>query len=163
MAEYLSPAVFIEELSSGIKPIQAVGTSTGGFVGHAERGPVGVAVPINNFGDFQRTFGGFTDAGYLAFAVKSFFDEGGSTCYVVRAAHFAPPNPGATPVSTAVPASLSFNRVIRNGLGAGSKIGTAAGFQDIRIGPQQGNAAFLITYVAATRTLTMTRGDGTAA
>lgn len=158
MAEYLSPAIFIEELSSGIKPIQAVGTSTGAFVGHAERGPVGRAVAINNFGEFLRTFGGFHDGGYLAFAVKSFFDEGGSSCYVVRAAHFA----GAPAVSTALPAALAFNRVIRNGLAA-SKIGPAAGFADIRIGAQQGETTFLISYVAGTRTLTVTRGDGTAA
>jgi phage tail sheath protein FI len=159
MAEYLSPAVFIEELSSGIKPIQAVGTSTGAFVGHAERGPVGQAVAINNFGQFLRRFGGFYDGGYLAFAVKSFFDEGGSSCYVARAAHYA----GAPPVSTAVPAAFEFNRVIRNGLGAASKTGAAAGFADIQIGSQQGDATFLISYVAASRTLTVTRGDGTAA
>ena len=89
MAEYLSPAVFIEELSSGIKPFQAVGTSTGAFVGHAERGPLGVATSIDNYAQFVRTFGDAIDDGYLAFAVKAFFDEGGTSCYVVRTAHFA--------------------------------------------------------------------------
>ncbi len=84
MAEYLSPGVFVEELSSGIKPIEGVGTSVGAFVGHAEKGPVGKAVAINNFGSFLRTFGGFTPLGFLAYAVRAFFDEGGTSCYVVR-------------------------------------------------------------------------------
>jgi phage tail sheath protein FI len=38
MPEYLSPAVYVEEVSSGSKPIESVGTSTGAFVGLAERG-----------------------------------------------------------------------------------------------------------------------------
>ncbi len=31
MPEYLSPAVFIEEVPSGVKPIEGVGTSTAAF------------------------------------------------------------------------------------------------------------------------------------
>lgn len=88
MAEYLSPAVYIEEIPSGIKPIEGVGTSTGAFVGHAEKGPIGEAIPINNFSEFQNSFGGYIDDGYLAFAVKAFFDEGGKSCYVVRTCHY---------------------------------------------------------------------------
>lgn len=163
MAEYLSPAVFIEELSSGIKPIQAVGTSTAAFVGLAERGPVGRAVAIANFGEFMRTFGGFNDEGSLAFAVKAFLDEGGSSCYVVRAAHFA----GTPAVSTALPATHTFTRTarntVRNGLAGAGKISSASGFSDIRIDGGPDNALFLITYVSGTRTLTMTRADGAAA
>jgi uncharacterized protein len=163
MAEYLSPAVFIEELSSGIKPIQAVGTSTGAFVGLTERGPVGQAVAINNFTEFVRNFGGFHDHCLLPFAVKSFFDEGGTSCYVVRAAHFAAAAGGPL-VSTAVPAAFEFNRagLIRNGLGVASKTGTTSGFSDVQFAPQQTDATFRISYTAATRTLTLTRGDGTA-
>lgn len=84
MAEYLPPGVFIEEIPSGIKPIEGVGTSTGAFVGHAEKGPIGEATPINNFSQFQEKFGGYVHNGFLAFAVNSFFDEGGKSCYVVR-------------------------------------------------------------------------------
>lgn len=99
MAEYLSPAVFIEEPSSGNKPIQGVGTSVAAFVGHAERGPLGVAESIVNYGQFITTFGNAIDDGYLAFAVKAFFDEGGTSCYVVRTCHYDPVtgNPAATP------------------------------------------------------------------
>ena len=40
MAEYLSPGVYVEEFDSGPTPMQGVGTSTAGFIGVAERGPV---------------------------------------------------------------------------------------------------------------------------
>ena len=84
MPEYLSPAVYVEEISSGVKPLEGVGTSTAGFVGLATKGPIGVATQINNFSEFERKFGGIVDEKLLPFAVKAFFDEGGRTCYVVR-------------------------------------------------------------------------------
>jgi len=85
MGEYLSPGVYVEEVSSGIKPIEGVGTSTGAFVGIAERGPVGTPVLCTNWSQFTKAFGSFTE-NYLAYAVFQFFNEGGTKCYVVRAA-----------------------------------------------------------------------------
>jgi phage tail sheath protein FI len=86
MPEYLSPGVYVEEVSSGIKPIEGVGTSTGAFVGLAERGPIKKPVLVTNWTQFTTTFGGFIENGYLAYAVFQFFNEGGTKCYVVRAA-----------------------------------------------------------------------------
>jgi len=84
MPEYLSPGVYIEEIA-GPQPIQGVGTSTGAFVGIAERGPVNSAQLITNFTQFATTFGSFTPSGFLAYAIRHFFNEGGARCYVVRA------------------------------------------------------------------------------
>ena len=39
MPTYLSPGVYMEEVSSGSKPIEGVGTAVAAFVGFAERGP----------------------------------------------------------------------------------------------------------------------------
>ena len=86
MPEYLSPGVYVEEVSSGIKPIEGVGTSTGAFIGIAQRGPIGKPRLITNWTQFTATFGGFVDNGYLAYAVYQFFSEGGTRCYVIRAA-----------------------------------------------------------------------------
>ncbi|HEX7119506.1 MAG TPA: phage tail sheath C-terminal domain-containing protein [Longimicrobiales bacterium] len=99
MAEYLSPAVFIEEVPSGAKPIQAVGTSVGAFVGHAQRGPLGVATLLHSYAEFVRLFGGPFDNGYLPLSVKAFFDEGGSSCWVVRTAHYTAPGTSAAVAS----------------------------------------------------------------
>src|SRR5882762_8646735 len=98
MPEYLSPNVFVEEVSGGIKPIEGVGTSTGAFIGTAERGPVagalyeddavGQPVLVTNFSEYVRVFGGFMENSFLPYAVQQFFGEGGSRCYVARTAHF---------------------------------------------------------------------------
>lgn len=93
MAEYLSPGVYVEEFESGAKPMEGVGTSTAGFVGLAQKGPVeGVPQLITNFSDFRRTYGGylsqneFGEYRFLAYAVESFFTNGGARCYVTRVA-----------------------------------------------------------------------------
>lgn len=83
---YLSPGVYVEEVSGGVKPIAGVGTSTGAFVGIAERGVIGKAVLVTNWTQFVKEFGSFIPNGYLAYAVRGFFEEGGTSCYVVRAA-----------------------------------------------------------------------------
>ena len=93
MAEYLSPGVYVEEFESGGKPIEGVGTSTAGFIGLAEKGPIeGVPQLVTNFSDFKRIYGGylsqneFGEYRYLAYAVESFFVNGGSRCFVSRVA-----------------------------------------------------------------------------
>lgn len=84
MPEYLSPGVYVEEIPSSVKPIQGVGTSTGAFVGFAEKGPIGEAILIGNRGEFFNQFGGFIPNADLAYAVNLFFQNGGTRCYVVR-------------------------------------------------------------------------------
>ncbi len=88
MTDYLSPGVYVEEKSSGVKPIEGVGTSTGAFVGIAERGPIGKANLIANWTQFVNTYGAFIQSAYLAYAVYQFFSEGGTRCYVVRTCHY---------------------------------------------------------------------------
>ncbi|MBU3967795.1 MAG: phage tail sheath subtilisin-like domain-containing protein [Euryarchaeota archaeon] len=88
MTEYLSPGVYVEEKSSGAKPIEGVGTSTGAFVGIAEKGPIGEAKQIANWTQFVNTFGAYIANGYLAYAVYQFFSEGGTRCFVVRTCHY---------------------------------------------------------------------------
>ncbi len=93
MAEYLSPGVYVEEFESGGKSMEGVGTSTAGFIGLAQRGPVeGVPQLITNPSDFRRVYGGylseneFGEYRYLAYEVESFFVNGGSRCFVMRVA-----------------------------------------------------------------------------
>lgn len=94
MPEYLSPGVYIEELS-GPKPIQGVGTSTGAFVGIAERGPINSPQLITNLTQFGDVFGSFMPKAFLAYGVQHFFAEGGTRCYVIRAF-----KPSAAPTPT---------------------------------------------------------------
>ncbi len=82
---YLAPDIYIEEVPLGTRPIQAVGTSTAGFVGAAPNraARVNEAVAIPNWTEFVRQFvaEGSTSTP-LSHAVRGFFDNGGTLCYV---------------------------------------------------------------------------------
>ena len=91
MPEYFSPGVYVEEIDNAPRTIEGVGTSTAGFVGMAERGPVGGAPAlVTNFKSFIRQFGGplseFTHGEYrhLSGSVEQFFVNGGTRCFVSR-------------------------------------------------------------------------------
>ncbi|MFF9647829.1 phage tail sheath family protein [Streptomyces sp. NPDC014622] len=84
MPSYLSPGVYVEEIESGSRPIEGVGTSVAAFVGFACKGPFDEPTLITNWSQFVATFGDFVDGTYLASAVHGFFSNGGGVCYVVR-------------------------------------------------------------------------------
>ncbi|MDH5625078.1 MAG: phage tail sheath subtilisin-like domain-containing protein [Nitrospira sp.] len=84
MAILSYPGVYIDEVSSGIRPIEAVGTSTAAFVGLAEMGPDDEALRITSWTEFQRYYGGYIADGYLAHSVFQFFNNGGRQCYIAR-------------------------------------------------------------------------------
>ena len=94
MPEYLYPGVYVEEVDTGNKPIEGVSTSTAGFLGIAERGPLTPTL-LTSFTDFTSVFGGYVNEGgadrYLAYAVEGFFQNGGERCFVMRVAQAPPP------------------------------------------------------------------------
>ncbi|BCB88705.1 phage tail sheath family protein [Phytohabitans suffuscus] len=84
MPNYLSPGVYVEEVSSGSKPIEGVGTAVAAFVGFAEKGPTNTPVLVTNWTQFTQAFGQFVPGAYLAGAVYGYFLNGGGAAYVVR-------------------------------------------------------------------------------
>lgn len=92
MPEYLSPGVYVEEFEIGAKPIEGVSTSTAGFVGMTEMGPINKPTLVTNFGEYQRIFGGYLDYKtygnkcFLPYSVEGFFSNGGQRLYVTRVA-----------------------------------------------------------------------------
>jgi phage tail sheath protein FI len=85
MPKHRSPGVYIEEIESGAKPIEGVATSTAGFLGPTERGPLEPRL-ITSFEEFKKLFGGYLSDSYLTYAVEGFFCNGGKRCYVARIA-----------------------------------------------------------------------------
>src|SRR3712207_5649089 len=102
MPEYLAPGVYIEEVDTGPRPIEGIGTSTAAFVGFAPAGPANRPQLITNWSQYTRMFGlalrapqpgeseedlprdpHMPDA-YLSHAVYGFFQNGGSRCWVTR-------------------------------------------------------------------------------
>lgn len=90
MATYLHPGVYIEEIPSGSRPIEGVGTSTAAFVGYTNKGPVAEPTLLFKWSDYEEQFGGIRDLGKsetgdpMGFAVYSFFQNGGTAAYIVR-------------------------------------------------------------------------------
>lgn len=91
MAEYLAPGVYVEEFDNGPKAMEGVSTSTAGFIGQTQRGPVsGKPILITSVSQFRNVFGnhleGTVQDRYLSYAIEQYFANGGSSSYVMRVA-----------------------------------------------------------------------------
>ena len=92
MPERLHPGVYVEEVPSSVKPIEAAGTSTAAFIGCAPKGDLDQAVMVTSFSEFEGKYGSFyvdpdgSIRSYLAHSVYQFFNNGGRKCYIVRVA-----------------------------------------------------------------------------
>src|SRR4051812_44979494 len=100
MPEYLAPGVYVEEVSYRSKSIEGVPTSTTGFVGLTQYGPVQypggphATEPrlVTSFVEFERIYGGLDRispsaadwAPYTAHSARAFFLNGGQRLYVSR-------------------------------------------------------------------------------
>ena len=95
------PGVYIEEIPSGVRTITGVATSIGLFIGWAARGPVNESKRIFSFADFEREYGVLDRRSFLGYAVRQFFDNGGSDAYVIRIAKTSVPEGDTTSVAAA--------------------------------------------------------------
>jgi phage tail sheath protein FI len=121
MPEYLSPGVYVEEVSFRSKTLEGVTTSTTGFAGMTRTGPVHYADGplsteprlVSSFSEFERTYGGLEPLmvgdtaaavderlSYLAHAARAFFANGGQRLFVSRV--FVPHDDSAGLASRAV-------------------------------------------------------------
>jgi phage tail sheath protein FI len=93
MPEYLSPGVYVEEVSTGPRPIEGVSTSTAGFAGFTERGPLAPRL-VTSWQDYVCWYGSYledipdladeTPDPYMPYGVRGFFDNGGQRLFVAR-------------------------------------------------------------------------------
>lgn len=92
---YLHPGVYIEEIPSGTRPIEAVSTSTALVIGYATKGPLSTPTLLFSFDQYTSQFGGIVDfhdsdtgqtVDYMGHTVRAFFNNGGTKAYVVRLA-----------------------------------------------------------------------------
>ncbi len=108
MSAYLTPGTYLRPKPAERKDIRLVRTDVAGFVGFAERGPLRLppgakfrpdelAIRLTSWKEFTSAFGGFIPYGSLAYAVRAFFENGGTTCYVVRVAATDHPDPLSRP------------------------------------------------------------------
>jgi hypothetical protein len=81
-----TPGVYIHPVDAGQGLVAATRTDIAGFAGIAERGPIGLPVTVRSMRQFESVFGGYIGGGYLAYAVRGFFENGGIQCRVCRVA-----------------------------------------------------------------------------
>ena len=89
MSEFLRPDVYVQEVTSGEKPIASVSTSIGAFVGITPRGESDAPVYVTSWTDFINKFANglstpFLRTSDLPNAVYGFFPNGGTKCYISR-------------------------------------------------------------------------------
>lgn len=90
MPSYLHPGVYVEEIPSGSKPIEGVGTSTAAFVGYTTKGPMDEPKLIFKWDDYVNEYGGIRDLDKqqmgdpMGLSVSAFFQNGGTKAYIVR-------------------------------------------------------------------------------
>src|SRR5260370_23852031 len=106
LATYSTPGVYYERVDASAPAITPIRTDVAGFVGLASRGPLDTAVPWESWREFEAYVGGFTGAGFLAYEVRGFFENGGKRCWVVRVASNDPAG-GATPAALELASTLA--------------------------------------------------------
>lgn len=137
MAQYLSPGVYVDEISSGAAPIAGVGTSTAGFIG---LGVDDITMPfkpgrpldpknivagdrytvvaagkpqlITGWEEFKNKFGNIQDGNnILANAVYGFFNNGGTRCWITRVTNLGQETVGDTTTDQVADALADFEAI----------------------------------------------------
>ena len=81
----------VVEVDGRVAPsIQPAPTSVTGFVIRAQRGILGNVVQVTNWSQFVEHFGTFMHGANGPYAVRGFFDNGGTIAYVTRVANTTP-------------------------------------------------------------------------
>jgi uncharacterized protein len=97
------PGVYIDEVSSGVHTITSVSTSIAAFFGRTSKGKLNKATRCLSQSDFTRNFGAPHPQSDLGHAVRHFFANGGTDCYVIPVA------------SGAAPAAITLQSLLRPG------------------------------------------------
>ncbi len=82
MTEHQAPGVYLQDVFP--PPAPSLLTGVPAFLGYAGQGPVSEPQPLTLWPQFEAQFGAPRADGFLAYAVRGFFENGGLLCYVVR-------------------------------------------------------------------------------
>ncbi len=110
MPNYVTPGLYYERADEAQGAIPGVRTDVAGLVGVAPRGPLGTPVRVSSWRQHVSSFGDLSGQGFLNWAVRAFFENGGQACHVVRVA--APATSTTASPLTAQPADGSSSLVV---------------------------------------------------
>src|ERR1700676_684059 len=92
MTDDQAPGVYPQDVFP--PPAPSLLTGVPAFLGYAGQGPVGEPQPLTLWPQFKAQFGAPQADGFLACAMRGFFENGGLVCYVVRLDKAATPLAG---------------------------------------------------------------------
>lgn len=118
------PGVYLEEIPSGVRTLTGVATAIAAFVGRTRRGPTNDPTRIFNYGDFERSFGGLWANSTVSYAVRHYFQNGGSDAIIVRVEN------GAVASSAALNNQLTLVAITRGSDGLPFQVAVTAGTTD---------------------------------
>jgi uncharacterized protein len=96
MLEARRPGLYVERAPA--PPVLApLRSDIAAFAGRTRRGPVGVAVRLEGWREFERVCGGLGSSTHLSYAVRGYFENGGQVGYVLRVGRVADVDDGALP------------------------------------------------------------------
>ncbi|MFT5431192.1 MAG: phage tail sheath protein FI [Myxococcota bacterium] len=87
MIQVRPPGVYSQKQERRYTPLEMVRTGVAGFVGLTQKGPTNAPVRLTDYTQFRDIFGHLPEETYLDTAIKGFFDNGGTECYVLRVCH----------------------------------------------------------------------------
>ncbi|MEN3359158.1 MAG: uncharacterized protein V7637_3140 [Mycobacteriales bacterium] len=113
MPNYRSPGVYVEEVQSGSRPIEGVGTAITAFVGITADGPYNRPIKVTNWGQYVKTFGEWADGAYLPHAVYQYFNNQGGSAYIIRIGEngAAEPQRASAELTSSVKAGVGVYRI----------------------------------------------------
>ena len=114
MPRYSTPGVYVEEIPSGVRPIQAVSSSVLGIVGVTLAGTVSGPTKVTSWQGFIDAFGRTDPGSFTAEAVWGFFHNGGSEVWVIKVPH--PTVPDGIPEAGAHDPNAVLARVLVEGI-----------------------------------------------
>lgn len=150
MTAYLSPGVYTRETDFSFY-VKQISTSACGMVGIAEKGPINKPVLVTSWEQFVRKFGSYIADGYLAYAARAFFDNGGQVLYVNRTAHYTDPADRATLAAKRATIALKNRRAATATLATGTQ-GTNRIVWTAKTVGSAGNAITITLAVSGTNT-----------
>lgn len=103
MANYTTPGVYTEEISTLPPSVAEVSTAIPAFIGYTEKGPINAPTRISTLLDYENLFGGApkatfdatvsetdatvaktsTDTYLLYYSLSMYFKNGGGSCYII--------------------------------------------------------------------------------
>ena len=85
--QFRPPGIYPASRDRRYTPVRMVKSGVVGFVGITQKGPTNTPIRLSDTNQFRDVFGRLPFDTYLETAVKGFFDNGGSECYVLRVCH----------------------------------------------------------------------------